>query len=414
MSVVGQSTFIIDNLRLPDGRDGVSLHVSQGVIVEMGDRPAVSSAPRLDAAGALLLPGLTDAHVHLDKAMILGRCPLCEGTLAEAVRLTAQAKRNFTADDVEERGAKVLEMAVRAGTQRMRSFVEVDPRAGLRSLEGLLRLKRRRSGLIDIQLCAFVQEGLTNEPETMDLLHEALKMGADLIGGCPYTDPDPVAHVELIFGLARHYDVDVDFHADFDLDARNSILPEIIRQTEAFGWGGRVTVGHATKLAAFDPDERERMARRMAEAGIALVVLPATDAFLNGSRDNPMRPRGIAPAAQMKRFGVDVALATNNVQNPFTPYGDASLLRMAGLYANLDQLSTSADMRSVFEMVSSDPEKITGMRAPAIAVGSPAEFILVAAETTEDAVRRNALVVAAVKGGVLRLWAPLAPLIIPD
>lgn len=414
MSVVGQSTFIIDNLRLADGRQGMSLSVSNGLIVAIGEQTAQLSSPRLDAGGVLILPGLTDAHVHLDKAMILGRCPLCEGTLAEAVRLTAQAKRSFTAEDVEARGAQVLELAVRAGTQRMRSFVEVDPRAGLRSLEGLLRLKRRWSGLIDVQLCAFVQEGLTNEPETIDLLHEAMRMGADLIGGCPYTDPDPVAHVELIFGLARRYNVDVDFHADFDLDPGNSILPEIIRQTEAFGWGGRVTVGHATKLAAFDPDERERMARSMAEAGIALVVLPATDAFLNGSRDNPMRPRGIAPAAQMKRFGVDVALATNNVQNPFTPYGDASLLRMAGLYANLDQLSTAADMHSVFEMVSTDAEKITGMLAPPIAVGAKAEFILVAAETAEDAIRRNAPVVAAVKRGVLRLWAPLAPLIIPD
>ncbi len=402
--------FIIDNVSLADGGRYRSVRVGDGTIIAIGDLAAEPAVLRLDAQGALLLPGLTDAHVHLDKAMILDRCPLCEGTLAEAVRLTAKAKIGFTADDVAARARKVLEMAVRSGTQRMRSFVEVDPRAGLRSLEGLLGLKKEWAGLIDLQLCAFAQEGITNEPETLLLLDEALVMGADLVGGCPYTDPDPVAHVQAIFDLATRRDVDVDFHADFDLDAENSILPEIIRQTIAHGWQGRVTVGHATKFAAFDPQRREAIARDMASAGVALVVLPATDAFLNGNRDNPLRPRGLAPAKSIRDLGVTVALATNNVQNPFTPYGDASLIRMAGLYANLDQLATEADLMKVYSMVTVDAERVTGMPAPDLSAGGRADFILVAAENAVEAIRRNAPVVAAVKSGVLRLWQPLSPL----
>jgi cytosine deaminase len=411
MNVPHGGDFIIDNLRLADGRTGQSLHVSAGRIRAIGTIPSDISIERIDASGALLLPGFTDAHVHLDKAMILGRCPLCEGTLAEAVRLTAHAKSAFTAEDVADRGRKVLDMAVRAGTQRMRSFVEVDPRAGLRSLEGLLQLKKEWAPLIDLQLCAFAQEGITNEPETLGLLEAALEMGADLVGGCPYTDPDPIAHVATIFELAVRYDVDVDFHADFDLDPRKSILPEIIRQTIALGWQGRVTVGHATKFAAFDPVERETIAGDMAAAGVALVVLPSTDSFLNGDRNDLLRPRGIAPARQLKALGVTVAIATNNVQNPFTPYGDASLLRMAGLYANLDQLSTDSDLLAVFDMISVDAEKIIGLDAPSLSVGERADFILVAADTAQDAIRRNAPLVGAIKAGVIRLWAPVTPLL---
>jgi cytosine deaminase len=411
MQIKGDREFIIRNINLADGRKEQAIHVSGGHIVAIGAAMETGHVECLDGAGALVLPGFTDAHVHLDKAMILDRCPLCEGTLSEAVRLTAEAKRAFTADDVEARGRKVLDMAVRAGTQRMRSFVEVDPRAGLRSLEGLLRLRREWAPLIDLQLCAFAQEGLTNEPETLLLLDEALRMGADLVGGCPYTDPDPVAHVGLIFDLARRHDVDVDFHADFNLDAENSILPEIIRQTQAHGWQGRVTVGHATKFAAFDPERRERIARDMTEAGVALVVLPATDAFLNGQRDNPLRPRGIAPAKQIRDLGVNVALATNNVQNPFTPFGDASLLRMAGFYANLDQLATDGEMRTAYQMITSDAERIVGMAAPELVAGQIADFILVAAATPEEAVRSNAPVVGVVKAGIVRLWAPVPPLL---
>lgn len=406
--------FVIDHIRLADGADDVSVHVRDGQFVSIGDVDPALSARRLDGAGSLLIPGFTDAHVHLDKAMILDRCLLCEGTLAEAVRLTAAAKRDFTAEDVERRAQQVLDMAVRAGTQRMRSFVEVDPRAGLRSLEGLLRLRLEWAGLIDLQLCAFAQDGLTNERETLGLLEDALRMGADLVGGCPYTDPDPIAHVGLIFEIGVRHGVDVDFHADFDLDPTNSIMPEIIRQTKAHGWQGRVTVGHATKFAAFDPEVRRRMALDMAEAGIGLVVLPATDAFLNGARDHPLRPRGLAPAASIRKHGVAVALATNNVQNPFTPFGDASLLRMAGLYANLDQISTDTAMLDVFEMIGGGAAGIVGMDMPAIAAGQRADFILVAAATPVEAIRRNAPVVASVKGGVIRLWAPLQPLLMTE
>lgn len=403
--------FILEGITLPDGRDNLSVAVADGRIAAIGDPDAMPTLPRFPAGGALLVPGFTEAHIHLDKAMILGRCPICEGTLSEAVRLTAAAKRAFTEEDVHARGATVLEMAVRAGTQRMRSFVEVDPRAGLRSFAALKRLRAEWADLIELQICAFAQEGLTQEPETLDLLAEALAGGADLVGGCPYTDRDPVAHVGLIFDLGQRFDVDVDFHADFDLDPEGSILPEICAQTEARGWQGRVTVGHATKFAAFPPDRRERIAAQMAAAGVGLVVLPATDSFLNGNRDDPLRPRGIAPATAIARQGVTVALATNNVQNPFTPFGDANLLRMAGLYANLDQLASDADLRRVFGMITEAPARLIRLDQPVPEPGAQADFILLDAPSPEAAVRGNAAIVAVVKGGRLRLWSPRPALI---
>lgn len=384
-----------------------NVQIQDGRFTGIGpDIAPVKGTDPLDGRGALMLPAFTDAHVHLDKALILDRCPICEGTLSEAVSLTAAAKKDFTAEDVKTRAAQVLEMAVRAGTGRMRSFVEVDPRAGLRSLSGLLELREEWASMIDLQLCAFAQEGLTQEPETIELLRRALQMGADLVGGCPYTDLDPTEHVRVIFDLAGEFDVDVDFHADFDLDPEGSILPEILAQTLARGMQGRVTVGHASKFAAFSADRRAALASEMAQAGVALVVLPSTDSFLNGNRDDPLRPRGVAPAATISRAGVSVALASNNVQNPFTPFGDASLLRMANYYANIDQLATDEDMALVFDMISGAAERIVGFSPTVLEIDAPADFILVQAASPEDAVRRNAPVTAVVRAGQLRLWAP--------
>ncbi|WP_434287066.1 amidohydrolase family protein [Celeribacter sp. SCSIO 80788] len=406
------ASFVLDDVSLPDGTSGQSILIENTVIAAIGmasDMPA--DVPRHHAQGALLSPGFTDAHIHLDKAMILGSCPICEGTLAEAVRLTAAAKRAFTEDDVYARGAAVLEMAVRAGTQRMRSFVEVDPRAGLRSFKALKRLKTDWADLVELQLCVFIQEGLTQDMDTLPLVEEALASGGDLIGGCPYTDADPVAHVGLVFDLAETYGVDVDFHADFDLDPEGSILPEIIAQTVKRGWQGRVVIGHATKFAGFTPERRADLAQQMAEAGIGLVVLPATDSFLNGDKGHPLRPRGLAPALDIAGHGTSVALATNNVQNPFTPFGDASLLRMGNYYANIDQLASDADMQTVFGMITDSPARMIRLDAPAPAVGAPADFVLIDAPSYAGAIRSAARVTGVVRGGVLRLWEPRAPLI---
>ncbi|MBO0664279.1 amidohydrolase family protein [Jiella sp. MQZ9-1] len=404
--LANDAPFVIRNLRLPDGRAGLSVRVEGGCIAALETEVDTDGAEVLDAQGALMVPGFTDAHVHLDKALILGRCPICEGTLSEAVRLTAAAKAGFTAEDVHARGAEVLEMAVRAGTLRMRSFAEVDPRVGLRAFEGVLQLARDFADLIEVQVCVFAQEGLTQEPETLALLAEALAAGADLVGGCPYTDTDPPAHVRAIFDLAEQFDVDVDFHADFDLDPEGTILPVILAETEARGWQGRVTVGHATKFASFPEAQRQELARAMARAGVGLVVLPATDSFLNAAGQGPMRPRGMAPAAEIAGLGATVALATNNVENPFTPFGDAALLRMAQYYAHLDQLGSETALAGVWRMISSAAQEITGLAAPGIAVGQSAEFVLLAARTEAEAIRRNAPVTGVVRGGRVRLWRP--------
>lgn len=404
------ASFVIRNVRLQEEGSLQTVSVEEGMITQIGEPGRAGVHEIFDADGALLLPGFVDAHVHLDKAMLIGRCPICEGHLQEAVRLTAICKAEFTEEDVYARGAEVLEMAFRGGTRAMRTFVEVDPRVGMRGYAAIVRLARDWSHLIDVQICAFAQEGLTQEPETLELLAQALAGEASVVGGCPYTDADPERHVELVFDLAERFDVDVDFHADFDLDPENAILPKIIAETVRRDYQGRVVVGHATKLAAFPPERREVLVADMKRAGIALVVLPATDSFLNGNRNDPLRPRGIAPAAAIAARGVEVAIATNNVQNFFTPFGDASLLRMAQFYANLDQLASDAALDGVHDMISQTPARLTGLALPTLAVGQRADFILVRARCPSEAIRRNAPVVGVVRSGRLRLWSPVQPI----
>lgn len=389
---------VFRNAQLEDQPGPVDIAVKDGRIVALGANIRCDAVTEEDIDGNFAFPGFVDSHIHLDKACILERCTICAGTLEEAVRETAKAKAGFSEEDVFERACAVVRKAIVHGTTRMRTFVEIDPRAGMRSFAAIKRVREQYSFAIDIQICAFAQEGLTQEPETEEMLEEALRTGADLIGGCPYTDPRPEEHISRIFALARRHDVDVDFHLDFSLDPARTDLPAVIDTTRANDYGGRVTIGHVTNLSALDPEARSIIARKIAAAGIALTVLPATDLFLMGRDQQFNIPRGVAPANLLLREGVQAAIATNNIMNPFTPFGDASLGRMANLYANIMQLSRDEDIDSVFHMIGWHAARI--MRADyGLAVGAAADIVILDAPDHRSAIRSGALTLAGWKAG---------------
>jgi cytosine/creatinine deaminase len=397
---------------LVDGSGPFDVAIAGDRIAAVGS--AISSdAPTMDAQGDLLCSGLVESHIHLDKAGILGRCRICTGTLAEAITETALSKSSFTLEDVYARASRVVEQAIAHGTNRMRTFVEIDPRAGFRSFEALLQIQRDYAWAIDIELCAFAQDGLCNDPGTEQMLGKALTQGAALVGGCPYTDTDPRAHIRIIFDLAQRHDVAVDFHLDFDLEPTGSLLPDVISETERRGWGGRVSVGHVTKLSALPPDGFLSIGRRLAAAGIAITVLPATDLFLTGRDATHLVPRGLTPAHRLAEIGVVTSIATNNVLNPFTPFGDASLVRMANLYATAAQVGTDEGLARVFRMISSDAARLMGDPPRQIVAGAPADLVLLAAPSAGAAIAELAPAMAGWKRGRLSFRRAAARLFPP-
>ena len=337
-------------------------------------------------AGALVVPGLVETHIHLDKSCIIDRCSIVEGTLKEAIAETARAKRGFTEEDITERARRTLEKAILNGTMYMRTHVEVDPRVGLKGFRAVRQLARKYAWAIDLEICVFPQEGLLNDPGTEKLLVEACSDGADLIGGCPYADTQPIEHIARIFAIARRFDLDIDFHLDFDLDASWMHLDEVMRQTRLAGYGGRVAVGHATKLSAVPSQRHIEIARQLADAGVAVTVLPATDLFLMGRDADYNVPRGVTRADRLAQHGVTCSLATNNVLNAFTPFGDGSLLRIANLYANIAQLGRREDFERCFDMITSAAAKLMNLRNYGLSVGNPADLIVLPCSTAAAAV----------------------------
>jgi cytosine deaminase len=367
-----------------------------------------ADAPELKAAGCLVIPGMIETHIHLDKTCILDRCRIEEGTVAEAVRETAAAKRNFTAEDVYARGKRTLERCIAQGTMHMRTHVELDPGIQMIGFEAVEQLARDYAWAIDVELCVFPQEGMLNNPGTEELLIEGLKRGARTIGAVPYFDTDPRGQIDRIFAIARDFDAEIDMHLDLAETIDGMQVEYVCRKTEEFGWGGRVAVGHVTQMSLLPPDRFAAIAMQLANAGVAVTILPSTDLHLMGRSHDHAVPRGVVPAEPLRKAGVTCSISTNNVLNPFTPYGDGSLIRMANLYANVCHVSRPADLAGCLDMITGAAARLMRLEDYGIAVGGPADLVCLDASNPADAVATLAQPLWGIKRGRASFTRPRA------
>jgi cytosine deaminase len=401
---------IVRNVQLagePAGRL-LDIGVTGGRIVALEPRLA-ADAESFDAAGRLACGGLIETHIHLDKSRLLEQCPAEPGRDISPVRYVARFKSQFTEADIRARAEQTLRECLIHGTTRIRTHVEVDPGIALRGFDAIASLAEDYRWAVDLELCVFPQDGLTNYPGADEMLVQALKRGAKVIGGAPRYDTDHPGQIRRIFALAREFDVDIDLHLDFgntpeDLDA---LL--VCELTEHYKLGGRVTVGHMTKLSVMPPAQLAETARRLADAGVAVTVLPATDLYLMGrDQDHGVR-RGVADANFLLKQGVNCSLSSNNVLNPATPYGDCSLIRMANLQANLLQISQPDELRDCFAMLTDRSARILNATDYGLAVGNPADIVIIDSPSPERAVAEIRHPVAVFKRGRRTVtWHPAA------
>ena len=389
---------VLRGARLPDRQDLADIAITGDRIVAV-DPVARAAQETIELGGRLVTPGLVEAHIHLDKALLVDRVTTTAGTLDEAIRVTGQAKRTFTAEDITSRARQVLNQAVRAGTTAMRSHVEVDPIVGLTGMEAMLALRQEYAPALDLQLCAFAQEGILKSPGTEGLLRRALTMGADLVGGCPYNDTDGVEHIRIVFGLATAFGVDADFHVDFADEPEHLHVREIAAQTVRAGWQGRVTVGHLTELGAVPAFRQDEIIAEIVHAGLGVACLPATDLYLMGRRDDFNVRRGLTPVRRLLAAGVPVALASNNVRNAFTPVGTADLAHMAFLAAVAAHMGTPPDLRALMEAITVQPARLLRLPDYGLAPGCRADLVVWDCARAEDAVATLAPRMLVVKRG---------------
>ncbi|WP_458095453.1 amidohydrolase family protein [Roseomonas sp. WA12] len=382
----------------PDGAP-VDVAVAGGKIAEIGPNLSCEAVEVVDGAGRLLAPGFVETHIHLDKSCVIDRCACETGRAHRAMERVSEVKHTFSVDDVRARARRTLEKCILHGCTTMRTHVEVDPKVGLRGFEGVKSLIAEYAWAIDVEICVMPQEGLLDNPGTDELMVAALKNGAGVVGAAPNFDRDRAGQIRRVFEMAREFDVDIDMHLDSGNSAEGLDTLLVCELTEKYGWGGRVAIGHVSKLSLIPPDAVDTVARRMADVGVALTVLPSTDLYLGGRDQVDNIRRNVVDANRLVKSGVTCSISSNNILNPFTPMGDGQLIRQANLYANIVQRGMRDDLRDTWDMFTAGSAKLLRRDNYGVAVGNPADLTLVDAPSPADALREISPVLAAFKGG---------------
>lgn len=344
-------------------------------------------AERLDAEGKLALPGFVDAHMHLDKAFSLRKVGNTSGTLGEAIANYGAQAASFSKEEIYSRMAKTSLLAMSYGTAAIRTHIDfhthLGRRTALQSIEAALELKEQLAPHAELQIFPMFSYR-SQAPADVELLEEAIRMGVTGIGGAPHIADEPEPNIDLIFKLADKYGCPIDLHTDETDDPSKKTALYIAEKTLDYGFSGRVTVDHLCSLAAMPPAEADSVISRMADAGLSAVTLPAANLYLQGRGDDTAVRRGVTRVKELAAAGIPVATASDNVHDPFHPFGRGDMLQIGLITAYGTHMGAPSDLRRLLRMITEIPAAIMGLQGYGIAAGNAADLVLLDARTPDE------------------------------
>ncbi|MCS7228239.1 MAG: amidohydrolase family protein, partial [Endomicrobia bacterium] len=365
----------------------------------------------IDAKDNLVTPTFIDPHIHLDKCLISEDIPQNKsGTLKEAIMLTWERKRKYTKKDILFRAGRVIEWAIQNGTTYMRTHVDVDPIGKLVPVEGMLEVKEKYKNVFDLQIVAFPQEGILQSEGTEKLLEEAIKLGADVVGGMPHNEripEDSKKHIDICFEIATKYNKDIDMHVDETDDPNSQTLQYLAYKTIKENYKGKVTAAHTCALAAYNDYYAQKVIDLVAEAQINMITNPATNLMLEGRLDKQPIRRGITRVKELIQNGVNVAYGQDCVKDAFYPYwGKADMLEVGLIVAHAAQFTLPDEVLYLYKMLTVNSAKILNIKNYGLKVGDVASLNVINASDITEMFRLQPERLYVIKNGkVVATWS---------
>lgn len=365
----------ITNVR-PMGEGGpTSVTIKGGKITAYG-QAAPPEMEQLDGAGAVLFPGLVEAHTHLDKNLI--GMPWYHNAVGPKLQdkiENERTQRKLLGIDAGRQSARQALLSVSLGTTHIRSHVDVTTEIGLSSIEGVLATRERYRDIVDIELVAFPQSGMLTRPGTVELMEEALKLGTHVVGGIDPSsiERDPRQHLDVIFGLANRYDRPVDIHLHEPAELGAFSVELIIERTKALGMQGKVTISHAFCLGMADQTYVAQLIEQLAETRIHILTTAPASA-------------PVPPVKKLEEAGVVIAAGSDGVRDFWGPYGNADMLERAVLVGLRNNLRRDDEVAVALKTCTSNGARMMNREGYGLEVGCSADLVLVEGETLAEAV----------------------------
>jgi cytosine deaminase len=372
------ANLLIHNVR-PRGADHADILIRDGTIVGTGKYLSAEGAPVLDGEGRLALPGLVEAHTHLDKSLL--GLPWYRNEvgprLIDKIDNERSVRKALPIDPAQQSRRQAL-LSVSHGSTFIRSHVDVDTECGVAGIEGVMATRDALAGVVSIDLVAFPQSGMLVRPGTVALMEQALRLGAETVGGLDpcAIDRDPKGHLDAVFGMAVRFGCGVDIHLHETGEMGMFSMELIIERTRALGMAGRVIVSHAFCLGMPEPSLVAPLVAAIAEAGIAIMTTGAAS-------------RPVPSVRQLMKAGVVVCAGSDGIRDTWGPYGNADMLERAMFVGLRNNLRRDDELAMALDVVTVGGAKALGLTGYGLAPGCAGDVVLVAAETVAEAVAQR-------------------------
>ncbi|QXX83166.1 MULTISPECIES: cytosine deaminase [Providencia] len=393
----------IHNVRLPE-RDGLwRIDIDNQKITVITPQVDGEILPEsLNGEGGLVSAPFVEPHIHLDTTQTAGQPSWNQsGTLFEGIERWAERKAMLTHDDVKNRAWQTLKWQIANGIQHVRTHVDVsDPT--LTALKAMLEVKQEVAPWVDLQIVAFPQEGIMSYPNGEELLEEALRLGADVVGAIPhfeFTREYGVESLHKTFALAEKYDRLIDVHCDEIDDEQSRFVETVAALAHAKGMGSRVTASHTTAMHSYNGAYTSRLFRLLKMSKINFVANPLVNIHLQGRFDTYPKRRGITRVKEMLAADINVCFGHDDVFDPWYPLGTANMLQVLHMGLHVCQLMGYQQINDGLKLISEYSARTLNLQDYGVSEGKRASLLILPAENGFDAVRRQVPVRYSIRDG---------------
>lgn len=389
-------TTIIQNARLHNQEGLWQIAMKDGkfsqIVPQSTDLHLGSDVTIINAEEGLVIPPFIEPHIHLDTTQTAGEPKWNEsGTLFEGIERWAERKALLDEADVKRRALTTLKWQIANGIQHVRTHVDVsDPT--LTALKAMLELKEEVRDFIDVQIVAFPQEGILSFPNGKALLEEAMKMGADAVGGIPhfeFTREYGVNSLEYVFELAKKYDRLIDIHCDEIDDEQSRFVESVAAFAYRDGIGAKVTASHTTAMGSYNDAYASRLFRVFRLSGINFVANPLVNIHLQGRFDSYPKRRGMTRVKELLKSGLNVCFGHDDVFDPWYPLGTANMLQVLHMGMHVGQMMGYPELNNGLNLITHNSARTLHLQDYGIKEGHSANCIILPAENGFDALRRQ-------------------------
>ena len=356
----------------------VDIGIEAGRFARIGSDLDTGATRTIDADGRLVTPPLVDCHLHLDASLTAGKPRYNEsGTLIEGIQVWGELKESLTQDDVVERAAEIVRWSAAQGTLHIRAHADVSTKNEA-PLRGLLRLRDEVADLVTIQVTAFPQDGIYSDPRNEELFENALRLGADCVGGIPHYEPTHelgLREVHRVFELAKAYGRRIDVHCDETDDPSSRFLEVMADNT-------------VQAMGSYEPYYSSKLRGFLKRAGMNVVVNPYANSLIQGRLDPYPKRRGFAQLKELLAEGVNVSLGNDVIMDPWYLLGKADLLDAASLALHFTYMSGLDEIPQLLDCATWRGARTLGIEDEyGIEEGKPADLIVWDAPTALEVMR---------------------------